>query len=203
MSAEFSFQVPQELKQALGAGERLIWWDRPRPGLAFMRGDVIMIPFSIAWCSFMVFWYFLNVAVPKSVNWLFVIFGIPFAMIGIYILVGRYVHDAMKRRRTLVCLTNRRVLIQTSLFVRSMTSLALDQIADMTVESRASGEGTILFGREGEAASGFHFGEHRVKTEPLTITRIPNVEQVYQKILSAQAALKEARAPAGDKRPWG
>lgn len=66
------------------------------------------------------------VKVPKSdpAGWLFPLFGVPFVLLGLYIIVERFFLDAKIRKSTGYAVTNRRAIILTTLFAARSPSAA-------------------------------------------------------------------------------
>lgn len=125
----------------LAGTERLLWSGAARPGVVFRPTDLFMVPFSVMWGGFAVVW---EVMVIKSDAPFFAqLWGIPFVLIGLYFIFGRFVHDAWKRSRTTYAVTNERVIILNG---RSEKSIPLRTLAEFTVKTRADGSGTIAFG---------------------------------------------------------
>ena len=74
------------------------------------------------------------------------LWGIPFVLIGLYIVFGRFIVDAMSRAKTFYGVTNERVIIVPGLFSRQVKSLNLRSLTDVSLSERSDGSGTILFG---------------------------------------------------------
>jgi hypothetical protein len=49
-------EAKQLILRELDAGERLLWAGQPRRGICFRVGDIYMIPISLIWASFWIFW---------------------------------------------------------------------------------------------------------------------------------------------------
>ncbi|MGO9170512.1 MAG: hypothetical protein ACLP7P_00900 [Rhodomicrobium sp.] len=77
------------LVKELDHGERLLWSGMPRQGIFFRPSDIFMVPFSLFWGGFAFFWEFTAMTSNKSQSF-FPLFGIPFVLIGIYIIAGRF-----------------------------------------------------------------------------------------------------------------
>ncbi|MGQ0635807.1 MAG: PH domain-containing protein [Planctomycetaceae bacterium] len=128
----------------LGARERLIWAGRPRLGLMLRPADAFLIPFSLLWGGFAI--SFGIMALVDGAPVFVVLCIIPFVLVGLYVIFGRFVVDAKRRQRTFYGVTNERIIIVSGLFSRSIKSLNLDTLSDLSLTERAGGAGTITFG---------------------------------------------------------
>jgi hypothetical protein len=50
------YGAKQLILHELEAGERLLWAGQTRRGICFRWGDIYVIPFSLIWASFSIFW---------------------------------------------------------------------------------------------------------------------------------------------------
>lgn len=126
-------------------GERILWSGRPQQGLLFMPRDVYLVPFSLAWCGFAIFWT-VTAAAAKAPGF-FPLWGGMFVAIGLYFVIGRFVVDALIRRGLRYAVTDRRVLIARPLPLAKFSVLNLAQLPDIDLSERSNGSGTIRFGR--------------------------------------------------------
>lgn len=134
----------EELHRELIPGEQLVWSGRPGTGIRLRPNDALMIPFSLMWGGFAFFWEF-SVTHSKAPVF-FSIWGIPFVLLGIYLIVGRFFFDAAVRSRTAYALTNRRAIIISGFVIRQVRSVDLRSIPELGFRESASGSGTITFG---------------------------------------------------------
>ena len=74
------------------------------------------------------------------------LFGIPFVLIGLYLMVGRFLADAWLRSRMVYALTNRRVLFLRHAPWPSFKALSLSRLPDVMLDEGSNGRGTIRFG---------------------------------------------------------
>lgn len=126
------------------AGEKIEWQGGPQQGVLFTAQDVFLVPFSLLWCGFAIFWEF--GAAKSDGNTFFTLWGIPFVCIGLYFVVGRFVFDAWLRARMVYAVTNMRALIQRVGPFGKFTALNLAQISEMDLAESGNGRGTIRLG---------------------------------------------------------
>jgi hypothetical protein len=147
----FPMQIADPIHTELGAGEQVVWTGQPRQGIVFRGSDVLAIPFSLLWAGFAVFW--LYTAARSGAPLPFVLFGVPFVAIGVYIVIGRFFVEARQRRSTSYAITSQRILIVSGLMSRKVKSLNLKTLSDLSLSERADGSGTITFGSQLPMAS--------------------------------------------------
>jgi hypothetical protein len=134
----------RELQDELESSERLLWSGKSTKGLMFRPTDIFAVPFSILWCGFAVYWIFgaNNANAPPF----FLAFGAVFVIAGLYFVFGRFIVDAMTRRRTIYGLTDRRAIVISGLLGRNARSVDLKSCSEITVRKSGGGTGTITFG---------------------------------------------------------
>jgi hypothetical protein len=137
-----------DLSDRMLTGERILWSGRPAQGLRFTGRDVFLVPFSLFWGGFAVFWEVSAVTQPKSDVFLS-LWGIPFVLIGLYFIAGRFLVDAWIRAGMFYAVTNKRVLISRSWPFGKFTALSLDRLPDANLSESSGGRGTIRFGEAG------------------------------------------------------
>jgi hypothetical protein len=133
-----------EISQRLESGERLLWAGIPRQGIVFRPADWFLVPFSLMWGGFAIFWE-ASVLVGGA-GIFFNIWGIPFVLIGLYLIAGRFVVDRYTRAHTTYGVTDRRIVIVSGSSGRRLKSLSLRTLTDVALDERADGAGTITFG---------------------------------------------------------
>jgi hypothetical protein len=169
---------------SLDRGERQLWAGVPRQGLTLGGGDLVMIPFSLMWGGFAVFWEYK--VIETNAPLIMPIFGIPFVALGIYLIFGRFFYDSHRRARTTYAVTSDRVIIQSG--AGSVTSLPIRTLGEVTLNERPDGSGTIAFGPL-PAGMKLALPLHRPGTENINMLEmIPNARQVYDIIREAQRA---------------
>jgi len=100
--------LKQPFLENLDRDERIVWAGQPLQGIVFRPRDRFLIPFSLVWCGIITLW--MISAVQSS--FFFAIFGIPFVLIGLFLLIGRFFFDARTRARTYYAVTNKRALVK-------------------------------------------------------------------------------------------
>jgi hypothetical protein len=155
------------LQGRLLPGEKILWEGRPKAGLMLTGADLLLVPFSLVWCGFAVFWtvtaatatWSSRAAPPVTPIAVFPLFGLLFVAVGLYFVVGRFIADAWLRERTRYALTDSRALIVRAPPFGKVTTIALDRLAEVSLQRSSDGSGTIrlgprapLMGRNGFAA---------------------------------------------------
>ncbi len=122
--------------------EYILWKGHPEKGNIFTGREAVMLPFSIVWLSFAIYW---EMTVLRSGNsWFMALWGLPFVAIGIYLLIGRFIMTAYLRTRTFYVIHkngNGTILftqnVYTSKGSRSSTAFAIENIADVAQAQNA------------------------------------------------------------------
>lgn len=154
-----NFDARQIIQRELDSGERLLWAGVPRQGIVFRGSDLFMIPFSLLWGGFAIFWEIVALSLPKEdagvVAYVFPLFGLPFVIVGLYMIFGRFFYDSNKRAKIFYGLTDKRVIIVSGLFSKRVRSLNLSTLSDVSLTEKSDFSGTITFGQESQAANIF------------------------------------------------
>lgn len=162
-------------------GERVYWTGRPDPRRHFNPADWFAVPFSLMWASFAFVWEAMAI---DSGPFLFMIWGVPFIAMGLYVTVGRFLRKAWLRRRTRYALTNLRALELVER--RGRTELEAAFLANVPAvnELVSRGYGTVVFGNARprdvylwDSAGGFGQGREAI---PLTFFDIPDAPRVLE-----------------------
>ncbi len=130
-------------------GERILWEGRPVRHRLLRSSDALLVPFSILWCGFAVFWevsVLATTAADDSPPIFFALLGIPFVLIGLYLVVGRFVVRAIASRRTKYVITDRRVLVIGGLSGARTMSTNLSSLPPPIVAERPDRSGSLAFG---------------------------------------------------------
>ncbi|WP_299214927.1 PH domain-containing protein [uncultured Dokdonia sp.] len=133
--------IQSELRQHLDSNERLLWTGQPKKGILFRTADIFLIPFSVLWCGFAIFWM-----IMASQAGLFALFGIPFVIIGLIFVFGRFIIDAKQRENTFYGVTEDRIIIKSGVFSKSLKSLSIKNLSDIEYNEKNDGSGTISVG---------------------------------------------------------
>ncbi len=173
------------LAREIAPGERLLWSGRPRQGLLFRPADLFLVPFSLLWCGFAVFWEI--AAFSAKAPPFFRFFGIPFVLAGLYFVFGRFLADALQRGRTRYAVTSSRLLVVSGLMTRTVESVPLRNLPQLALTTRADGSGDIRFGPPSPFGMPNIPGWPGMKAfSPLAFEGIPGARQVHDLIQRAQ-----------------
>jgi hypothetical protein len=104
---------------------------------------VYLIPFSLLWGGFAIFWEASVIA--SNAPLFFELWGVPFVLVGLYLIFGRFLYSAWERRHTWYGVTNQRILILTTTFGHRTQSFYFNTLPEIETTISASGRGTLLF----------------------------------------------------------
>ena len=137
------------IQSELAKGENIAWIGQPNPRVIFHKQDALLIPFSLMWGGFAIFWEGGVSGLwdgSRHSVWTFgTIWGIPFVLVGQYLIWGRFIYDSWLKRRTYYAVTNRRVIVVQKGWNQKIVGAYLDSLPVLTKEGSNSGSGTLSF----------------------------------------------------------
>ncbi len=137
----------QSLERQLQPDEWVAWAGGPDPAKRANRADAFLIPFSVMWGGFAIFW---ESAAIASGDPFFILWGLAFVVIGLYFMVGRFFYKANRRRRTVYAVTNRRVMsVVEKRDGVSVEARYLHSLPSVSTNTNAHGYGSIEFDNSG------------------------------------------------------
>lgn len=178
------YDIENELRPHLISGEKLTWTGRPKAGIIFRASDAFLIPFSLLWCGFAIFWE--STVVFTNAPLLFKIWGIPFVAAGLYITVGRFFIDAKKRAGTVYGITEDRIIIKSGIIRKDFVSFNVKAISDISFSQKTDGSGTITLGSQTYNYTRMQSWENSKRKQPPKLEFIDDVKAVYEKIIAIQ-----------------
>jgi hypothetical protein len=135
--------ITESISFDLGAGERLLWSGAPRQGVVWRPTDLVAIPFGLLWGGFAIFW---EIMALRGGPIFFALWDLPFVVIGLHLIVGRFFYDAWRRRHTYYGLTSQRAIIATRSPAQSLRSYDLGSLTNVVLQESGNGAGSILLG---------------------------------------------------------
>ena len=178
--------LQSELRKHLDSNETLLWTGKPKQGIVFKTSDLFLIPFSLMWGGFAIFW---ELTVLKTDATYFLKFwGIPFVLAGLYMIFGRFFFDSARRKNTVYGITQNRILIKSGVFKKSIKSIDIKSLNNITLNEKSNGTGTIVLGGENRFNGYFRGtgwpGANRSMTPALEM--IKNARKVFRLITDLQ-----------------
>jgi hypothetical protein len=188
--------VLAQIQPELLAGESLLWSGQPLRKIIFHQRDLFAIPFSLLWGGFAIFWewgatgHISGSRNPHPAPSFFGLWGIPFVLMGQYLIWGRFFYTAWRKGRTYYAVTNKRVIVIGTGFSRKLIDGYLRNLASASLTLRSDGIGTIEFAPASVALSNWRFGQRSrnnqidIDLATLAFFDIPDARGVYQIIQS-------------------
>jgi hypothetical protein len=149
---ESDVDARQRLQAELMNTESLLWCGRPLRRIIFHPSDWYLVPFSLLWGGFAIFWecgvlgigFLGHRQVHGELNF-FVLWGIPFVLAGQYLIWGRFIYDYWRKGRVFYGVTDRRVLILIEGSTRKVIDSSLRALVSVDLTLRKDGAGTVSF----------------------------------------------------------
>ena len=138
----YSVDIYQFCTPYIVPGESILWKGKPEKGNLFTSRELVMIPFSLMFCGFSVFWEYMALQTKQLFP---VIWGIPFVCIGLYLLIGRFLHAAFLRNKTFYVITTKKIIVKKG---RKISMYDGRDLPPMEVEIHKNGNGTVFFCEE-------------------------------------------------------
>jgi hypothetical protein len=178
-----------ELRSYLDPGEKLLWMGRPIQGIVFTLLDWYFIPFSVVWLGVALIISLANL--KKTAAPVDAVMSVLFIGIGIYWLIGRFFVDSFYRARLVYGVTDRRAIIASGVFRRSVQSIDLSSLSGLKLEERGDGSGTISFGDQPGHPRGWHGPEFQASSAGSQFFRVADVKKVYSILREAMQRQKK------------
>jgi hypothetical protein len=175
-----------DLRSQLGLNEKLLWSGRPQQGLRLQLSDALFIPFSLLWGGFACFWEWS--VIQSGAPFFFRLWGIPFVLVGIYMIVGRFFWEAYRRSQTQYGVTSERVMILSKGRTVNLKSLQLRTLSDVSLTVRSDATGSIQFGNAGPFSGATWMAQSGwpgARAVPMFDT-IEDAKRVYDLVCQAQ-----------------
>jgi hypothetical protein len=181
-------QPPDAIRRRLRPGERILWSGRPNLNAYAMRGVWYLLPFSIVWLGFAIFWE-LGV-ISSRAPFPFALFGIPFVGMGVYMVFGRLIVATREAERATYAVTDQRVILITGAFQPAIVEMDLADLPPVQLAEAGSGVGTITFG----PAMGYRvppgWPTMGQALRPTAFESIPDAATAYRILQDARSALR-------------
>lgn len=167
------------------AGEHLVWQGQPNKGLRFRVETLMQSLFGVFFLAFAIFWMAMasgmSSGMPREFGpvSLFPLFGIPFVLVGFYMVIGNYFWKAYLRGRTRYALSNKRAFIATRGLRKDLKSWPIDAQTELVYEP--GDESTIFFASSTKRVYSKNSGS-RTKTIRHGFEYINKGEEVYRKM---------------------
>ena len=122
----------------LGNDESILWKGKPEKLHLLELTDIYMIPFSLLWAGFAIFWEYSVFRSGAPI--FFMLFGGFFVLIGLFMVFGRFLFKAMLLKGTSYVITDKNVLIYQK---QQIKVLKKESLPSLSVKRFKDGTGTI------------------------------------------------------------
>jgi len=146
---EISINTTRLVNAELHDGESIVWSSAPKPGNMVLK-TLPVILFAIPWTGFAVFWMVMAGGFHSGggfqIGSVFALFGLPFVLIGIGMLLSPLLVIRAARESAYV-ITDRRAMIFTAKpwGAMNITSFPPDQLKSLARTQNSDGSGDVVF----------------------------------------------------------
>jgi len=138
-----------ELSSELRSDENILWTGQPDGSKLFTAGSGCLMGFGLFWLTFSLFWE--SIAIKAALTqgggaWGMVLFGIPFVLIGLGLVVGLPFADYNTRKNTVYAITSQRVIVKIGAKMNKVTSYLITSQMSIQKFVQPSGRGAIKIG---------------------------------------------------------
>jgi hypothetical protein len=189
----------------LTPGEKILWSGKPQQGFLRRGSDLLYVPISLVICGLALWlegwiisllWQVYSLGDGSTTAQLIMgtlflcgVVVMPLVLIGLFLAAGRFGFDRLRRRKTFYLLTEKRVLICSTLLKRRVRSITLDNKLKTRLIRHSGGRGSITLTADiwiwwilvGPAWWIPFWPDVEVYQAPF-LERIEDAERVYQKI---------------------
>lgn len=140
------------IQPGLFAGESICWAGQPNTGVIFHKDDVWMIPLALGWSVTPIIGEAAVIGALWSGHWspteiCVSLFCTPFAIYAQYLIWGRFLYAAWKKKRTFYAVTSRRVIVVQDGWRRRSAVVDLNTLPSLILENGPNGTGTVRFAK--------------------------------------------------------
>lgn len=126
----------------INKGDKILWTGKPEEGFSFSSEDIFLIPFSLFFLGFSIFWMW----GASQGSTFFALFGIPFLLVGLYMAIGRFFFDSMRKKNTFYGITENQILIVSGVRNKKVDILNISDIKAFYFTENKNKVGTITLG---------------------------------------------------------
>ncbi len=132
------------LDKLLNSDEKVLWSGKP-VRKAFILPGLVSIPFGLIFMGFAIFW--MGTAASAGAPGEFYLFGLPFVLIGIGIVIGPFLFQLLRYRNTEYMITDKRIITQTGAIGLDTRFVDFEKVQEVYVQisvlDRLFGTGSV------------------------------------------------------------
>jgi hypothetical protein len=169
------------LQPLLRQGEQIRWVGQPDPRVLFTPADAFLVPFSLLWGGFAMFWE--TQAITRGGPSFSALWGIPFVLMGLYMIFGRFIYKKRSKLKTVYGLTDARVIVSSS--ERSFEDVPLLGTPMRINRSHSGRHVSVIFGVTGRNQyqnTGLDFFFNRSQARGLAFFDVPDVDALTREL---------------------
>ncbi len=187
----------QIFQEYLLSDEHILWSGQSEKKVNFTTIDFFLVPFSLMWGGFAIFWETTAIIMipknaPGGIGIIFPLFGIPFVIVGLYFILGRFIFKKWQKSKTFYAVTNRRILSLRKVFGQHFLEANIASLSGISKNVRSDGIGTLTFNAPSKLLGFFGGNNFYANTgmdilpsfdQKLGFFDIANADQVYKIIM--------------------